>query len=419
MSQRKQSDALVHHERALVGLCIIDPSTIDRIDIELASYSPWMDEASYAAWNLMLERRAAGEPINATTFPNRGEAARLIRDAAMVGQEAYHLAKLTRETELRKLRKIAQSILEQTNDEKSDTDAIASQAIDAIQRVPSTASQLSRNAGDIMRDVIELSRTPKPTTKIETGLVDLDNVIGGFRPGQLIILAARPSIGKSALASQFAIDAAKDGHGVLFVSLEMTATETIARAIAYETGLPMADVLDGKLDADNIKRGEVLASHYQRIPLSIADKRGLTVERIASLVRRSAASDKLGLVVVDYLGLVTPVDRRKPRWESITEISNGLKTLAMSESLPVVALCQLNRESEGESPKLSHLRESGSIEQDADIVLLLHREKRSDEIATLFVAKNRNGPIQKIELEYEARKFKFMTRFGDFASDFR
>jgi replicative DNA helicase len=159
------------------------------------------------------------------------------------------------------------------------------------------------------------------------------------------------------------------------------------------------------------------------VPLRIADRRAMTIDRLSSLIRSETATRKLGLVVIDYLGLITPTDRRKQRWESITEISNQLKSIAQSKCVPILCLSQLNRDSEGEVPKLSHLRDSGAIEQDADIVLLLHREKRSSTVAELFVAKNRNGRTGKIQLDYDAARFQFRThsqessekgRFNDF-----
>jgi len=259
-----------------------------------------------------------------------------------------------------------------------------------------------------MLAVVSQSKEAKPTASVQTGLLDLDACIGGMRACQMVVLAARPSVGKSALAAQIAINAAKEKHNVLFVSLEMTSSETVSRMLATETGLDMRSIQDGTLTADGINKATRIATAYQSIPLMIEDRRGLNIDRLTMLVRSTAARKKLGLVIIDYLGLITG-DKKKPRWESITEISNQLKTLAQTESIPILALCQLNRESEGETPKLSHLRDSGSIEQDADIVMLLHREKRNAREREMFVAKNRNGPIARIDLFYDATKFEFQS----------
>ena len=412
------SEKTVHHERALVGLILLDPSAIDRTEIELGSYS-WTDDICGKLWPILATMRRAGEPIadtrnvamRAKPLIGVAEIARLATDAGMMGQDAYHLSFLTESSERSRLRRIAAEIqrcVENPTDRPTDI-----QEWIAKQLYMATATTNTRNAGAIMQEVIALSKQKKPTSTIKTGLTTLDNCIGGFRPGQLIVLAARPSVGKSALAAQIAIHAAKESNNVLFVSLEMTATETVSRALAFETGLDMRRILDGDLASHEIHQAEQIATAYKSIPLLIEDRRGLNIDRLAMLIRSTAARKKLGLVVIDYLGLIAG-DKRKPRWESITEISNALKTLAQTESIPILALCQLNRDSEGEVPKLSHLRDSGAIEQDADIVLLLHREDRQARNAELFIGKNRNGPIAKCSLEYEAKRFEFRTSFNDF-----
>lgn len=414
------SERTTHHERALVGSVLLDPSIIDRTEIELGSYS-WTDDVCAKLWNVLIDMRREGAPIAdirsvaieaKSVGVSAGEIARLAsNDAGLVGQEAYHLSYLMDESNRRRLRRVAAEIQRRVE--------IASEEPDAIQdwitkQLATTSTKTSaRNAGEIMLEVLEHSRSKKPITAIETGLADLDRCIGGFRPGQLIILAARPSVGKSALAAQIAVHAAKELHNVLFVSLEMTSQETVARALAMETSLDMRKIIDGKLESHEIERADHIANAYRKLPLLVEDKRGLNIDRLSSLIRSTAARKKLGLVVIDYLGLIAG-DRKKPRWESVSEISNSLKTLAQTESIPILALCQLSRDSEGEVPKLSHLRDSGSIEQDADIVLLLHRESRTAKQSELFIAKNRNGPIARLELLYEARQFEFRTAFANF-----
>jgi replicative DNA helicase len=417
------SERTVHHERALVGLAITDPSTIDRVEIELGSYS-WTDDVCQRLWPILTDMRRKGDPIADTRAiailakekdVSVADIAKLVTsDAGMVGNDSYHLGFLTEESDRRRLRRVASEILRRVESPKEDPCEIQDWV---TKQIYSTTSRTdTRNAGDIMLEVIEQSKNRKTVSTVETGLADVDRCIGGFRSGQLIILAARPSVGKSALAAQIAIHAAKEENNVLFVSLEMSSQETVARALAMECKeLDMRSILNGDLASHEIHKAEQIANAYKKIPLRIEDRRGLNIDRLAMLVRSSAAKRKLGLVVIDYLGLIVG-DRKKPRWESITEISNSLKTLAQTEQIPILALCQLNRDSEGEVPKLSHLRDSGSIEQDADIVLLLHREKRNAVETELFIAKNRNGPIAKIQLEYEAKRFEFKTAFSDFGN---
>jgi len=410
------SEKLTHHERALVGLVLLDPSTLDRCEIELGGYQ-WLDDACGKLWPILLDMRRNGSPIAdirnvamlaGSVGVTAGEIARLAtHDAGLVNQDGYHLGILTDEMDRSKLRSLAAEIQRRVDNPKVSADEIRDFVSSQLYSTTPKTTQ-AKNAGTIMLKVAAQSRDRKPTTSVQTGLLDVDNVTGGMRPGQLVVLAARPSVGKSALAAQIAINAAKENSNTLFVSLEMTSSETVSRMLAMETGLDMRSILDGGLESHEVTTAEQIATAYQSIPLMIEDRRGLNIDRLAMLIRSTAARKKLGLVVIDYLGLIAG-DKRRPRWESVLEISNALKTLAQTEQIPILALCQLNRDSEGETPKLSHLRDSGSIEQDADIVMLLHREKRNSPETELFIAKNRNGPIAKIDLYYEATKFEFQS----------
>lgn len=411
------NETTVHHERALVGLCLLDPSTIDSVEIDLGAYS-WIDGGCKTLWPVITEMRRNGEPVGdirnvavrVSSILSAAEIAKLVNDAGMVGQDSYHVGFLNEITDRSKLRRIASEILRRVEDQNDNPEAlrdwIASQAAVSV-----SARSQTKSATEHIREIVKQSTEPKSRKAIQTGIPILDNVIGGFRPGQLIILAARPSVGKSALASQFAVEAAKEKHRVLFVSLEMTALETVARLLAMELNFDTQGILNGELASHQVKAALKLADNYESIPLLIEDRRGMNIERLASIIRSTTAKEKLDMVVIDYLGLIVG-DRRKPRWESITEVSNQLKTLAQTEKVPILALCQLNRDSEGETPKLSHLRDSGSIEQDADIVLLLHRDRFETE-TELIIAKNRNGAVGKLQLEFNAERFEFRQSVGE------
>jgi len=277
-----------------------------------------------------------------------------------------------------------------------------------------------------MLDVLKLSEESKePVRKVFTGIASLDSKMGGFRDGQLIVLAARPSVGKSALAAQMAINAAKDGAKTLFISLEMSAQETVARAMAFETGINMQHILDGTLDKSQVAHLKGIAAAYQKeIPLFVEDRSNLTMHRLEMLVKQYSAKQRLGFVVVDYIGLVAGDDSRKSAWEVTEKVSKGLKQLAKSEKVPILALSQLNRDSEKEKqiaiPTLAQLRNSGSVEQDADAVLLLHRESRQAKEATLILAKGRNCGTGKLQLEYNGPRYEFVPSMvhNEFANDF-
>lgn len=252
---------------------------------------------------------------------------------------------------------------------------------------------------------------------LPTGLRDLDRY-GGLRPGELILLAARPSMGKSSLAVQIAATVAAAGKRVLIFSAEMPGEEVAGRALWQQTRLDSALAYKGRLESADLARLADAVGAAQGLPVRIDDTPSLPV---AALVARARAARREGvdLVVVDYLQLLKGAPRRDGnRVAEVTEISAALKGLARDLDCPVLALSQLNREAEhraGSEPHLSDLRDSGSLEQDADQVWLLWREGLDVKTATLKVAKNRSGPTGAFELWFDTTTTRFdllETRFG-------
>ena len=294
---------------------------------------------------------------------------------------------------------------------------------------------------------------------LSTGLVDLDQKLGGMHPSDLIILAARPSMGKSALGINIAFDVARHyeyeilpdgtkrtvrGGVAAFFSLEMSAEQLAMRILAEVTGVP----------SDKIRKGEISASEYglirdaaaelQRSPLFIDDTGGISIAKLAARARRLKRTSGLDLIVVDYLQLVTGADtsRMENRVQEVTQITQGLKSLAKELAVPIVALAQLSRQVENredKKPQLADLRESGSIEQDADVVMFIYREayylsraepkdntaehieweEKLDAIrhlADVIIAKQRHGPIGVVRLNYndDLTKFSSHAREGRF-----
>jgi replicative DNA helicase len=260
-------------------------------------------------------------------------------------------------------------------------------------------------------------------TGVATGLIDLDDITGGFHPGQLIILAARPSMGKTALALNICDHAGINLKvPVLFVSLEMGYLEIGERLLCARS----------RVDGNKLRTGlgmgmremTQLSKAYTEMSKSgsiyIDDTPARSMMQIAASARRIKRRNQIGLVIVDYIQLVDSDDTRDSRQEQIAKISRRLKTLARELKVPVIALSQLNRaveSREDKRPRMADLRESGAIEQDADLVLLLHRPEYYDAndqpgIAELIVAKNRNGPTGTVKLTF----LKNLTRFENLAS---
>jgi replicative DNA helicase len=247
---------------------------------------------------------------------------------------------------------------------------------------------------------------------------------GGLRPGQLVILAARPGLGKSACASAFALAAARAGCPVAFFSLEMSAEEIFQRMIASLAGVSLPRLLRGELSL--VQRVEVqqALSALSELPLRVDDTCGATVPAVVGAVRRHNAREPrpAGLIVVDYLQLITSSRKRQTRAEEVSSITRDLKLAARDLRAPVLVLAQLNRDSERQErePELHDLRESGSIEQDADVVMFLHRRgKRTQEFdpneptpLALLVRKQRNGPIGARELEFAGKFMRISERGG-------
>jgi replicative DNA helicase len=237
-----------------------------------------------------------------------------------------------------------------------------------------------------------------------TPFAELNRLIDGFRPGAMYVVAARPGVGKTMLGVEFAHHAAKTS-GVLFLSMEMSKQELAKRIISSVSSVEASKIFRGDLDEQSRQR---LASSRGKIAegLMIDDRPGATIDRIRSVFHKASATRPVKLIVIDYLGLMEDSQKARSRYEKITNISNDIKRLARELSVPIVALHQLNRAVENRAdpkPTLSDLRDSGAIEQDADVVMLLHRETDANGVfmneMKIGVQKNRHGTQGVLELQ--------------------
>lgn len=266
--------------------------------------------------------------------------------------------------------------------------------------------------GDVLLRMGQRGEEPEG---LSTGIGQLDDLIGGLRPGHFAILAARPGHGKTALGSSLARHAARQGNAVLFVSLEMASTELAERLLSLQSGVEHQRIRDGNLDELDAERLMVAQNELAECPLRILDRTPLRVSDITVATRLAVRRDGLRLLVIDYLQLIEPADRKVIREQQVAEMSRTLKTLAKSVGIPILCLAQLNRGLESRDnkrPRLSDLRESGSIEQDADVVMFLHRAAASDpeadpRDALLIVGKNRHGQTGDVPLEWTGSRMEF------------
>ncbi|MCX8081852.1 MAG: replicative DNA helicase [bacterium] len=258
-------------------------------------------------------------------------------------------------------------------------------------------------------------------TGIPTGFTDLDKLTTGFHPSEFIIIASRPSIGKTAFACNIALNlnAGTTRFPIIIFSLEMSNEQIVQRMLCCEAKIDQQKLRHGMLSDEDIGRLLQAGGHLEQTPIFIDDTPSLTTFELRARARRMKARENIQLIIVDYLQLMRGNKRAENRQQEISEISASLKALAKELNVPVVALSQLNRSPEqrgDKRPELSDLRESGSLEQDADLVLLLHRERDKENrtlsnLTEVIIAKQRNGPTATISLTFR----EGFTRFENYS----
>jgi replicative DNA helicase len=280
-----------------------------------------------------------------------------------------------------------------------------------------------RPLGELMPGVLEeiesFSNRKEGLVGVPTGFEDLDRLTNGLHPGQLVIVAARPGMGKSTLAMDFARAASiRNNMPSVFFSLEMSSSEIMMRLLSAESGIELGAIRSGKL---NENQWTVLAKHMGDLanhPMYLDDSPNLTMMEIRAKARRLKQRHDIKLIVVDYIQLMSSGRKVESRQQEVSEFSRQMKLLAKELEVPVVALSQLNRGPETRTdkrPMLSDLRESGSLEQDADMVILIHREDAYDKDsprageADLMVVKHRNGPTQNIAVAFQGHRSRFTS----------
>ena len=284
---------------------------------------------------------------------------------------------------------------------------------------------------DVLHDELDklerLSREDVGITGTPSGFKDIDELTGGFQPGNLIVLAARPSMGKSALVTNIAENiSVEHGRPVALFSLEMSETELAQRFIASQAKLNGDDLRKGRVKPDRWPKVMRATQKLAAAPMYIDDSSDIGILELRAKARRLHSRQPLGLLIVDYLQLMRPEPGYDSRVEQIGQISRGLKILARELSIPVIAVSQLSRAVESrpdKRPLLSDLRESGQIEQDADLVMFIYRDEyynRDSERpgeADIIVAKHRNGPVGDVILTFLSRYPKFANLYRDHAVD--
>lgn len=387
------------HEVAVIGsILLTNGRCLDDLSL---SPNDFLSVKLAEVFALMQEMKTAGEGIDVVTVGQKMPSVMVdlhewVSATPTASNVDFYASAVAEAATRRRLVQASHGIIAGAEEMKADqlVDYARKQIDDAL---GSQVASVSFTSDDIMR-TIDLLGHKAPV--FASGWNGLNNLIGGFRPGGLYIIAARPAVGKTVIGMQIAEALAKTG-AVAFNSLEMSKSELHKRLIASVLSVPMDELTAHQLSTvSDIKIAKNLDK--LRLPISFDDRAGISVQEIRTHARSVARKMSLAGVVVDYIGLITDKSgRERSRYESVTEVSQQLKVLARDLNVPVVALAQLNRNVEGRKdgkPMMADLRDSGSLEQDADVVILLHRE--GDKI-NLDVAKNRHGQTGIVTLNFE------------------
>lgn len=412
-------------ELALIGSLILDPSRIRDVS-GVVRPGDFHGDGAGRIFRHLIEADEAGEPVDSLTLLQRLKAAGELEAAggpayiaeAMqsvpVATHAVHYAKtVAAKARHRANIQCACDLLRASYGEEAEPETIAAAAVETLQAGIASTSEMPPKMLDVA--VAAFSRMEEVAERqqgfgLPTGLESYDEAHGGFFPGELIVLAARPGVGKTSFALQVAWYCGLNGRGVYFASAEMSAVELASRVICGQAGVSSRKVRTGSLGDEDLAQLSTAAQPLGQMPWWVDHGAALTIAKVRRCCRKLAAMDSLRLVVVDYLQRLSPEDRRLARHEQIGQQVRELKSVAVELNVPVLCLVQLNRESRKDTrPRLHHLGDSGEIEREADVVGFLHepeqeRERPPDNPNStdvdLSVDKNRNGEVGRIELEF-------------------
>lgn len=414
-------------EKNLLGSVIVDPRQMDNVAHVVRS-EDFYSSANSVVWDTLHKLWDGGRGIDNTLLVEALLKSGKLDDVAPAGGAAYiaelavycpvaqhatYYAEIVRNLSMLRTMRLAmlRGFLDCSRSTGRDADATIAAAEARVYEAGERRSdeRVTTISALLMEEFNRIDAGEAVGRGIDTGFPQLTNQIGGMRDGELIVLAARPGVGKTSLALNIMSAVASQARPVLFVSLEMSQVEITQRILSAES----------QVDSQRIKFGDLGPLHHRAIadaasrigawPMWIDDSASKRPSDIASLGRRTRRKHRLALLVVDYIQLVIPDERCENRQEQVASIARRLKLLARELACPVLCLAQLNREAEQGRPQLRHLRESGAIEQDADVVLFIHQERPATAERTVIVAKNRNGPTGDVSLIWQPEFTRFVS----------
>ncbi|MEK7652344.1 MAG: replicative DNA helicase [Patescibacteria group bacterium] len=432
----------IEAEKALLGSIMLKPEIIHEI-ADILSPECFYSEKHKIIYGIMLDLLSKGDPIDLLSVSSklnerkklervggRSYLTDLVSIVPSAANALYYTKIIYNKYKMRNLIEAANHISSIGYDEGSDDEDI-DEILDKAEKKIFNVTNLSKvrpyvhlkdELGEAWDRMDRLHKSGTDLRGVSSGFQELDNKLSGFQKSDLIILAARPSMGKTSLALDIARKTAVNhNNAVCIFSLEMSSQQLVDRMLSAESRVDAWKLRTGKITAeDDFGRLRDSLDLLSKAPIFIDDQPGNTITKMRSVARRLKSERDIKLIIVDYLQLMIPSGRMKmsdSMVNQVTEISRSLKTLARELDIPVIALSQLSRavEQRGGRPRLSDLRDSGSIEQDADVVVFIHREDKYKEdsdkpnIAELLIEKHRNGPTGKVELYFDDRRATFLS----------
>jgi len=431
----------IEAEMSLLGSILIDPNVIADVIQVVTSVDDFFKPTNgevYGAMCALYEEHSTLDIVqlhqslkDRETLNAVGGQDYLVQLAQAVpsAANAQHYARIVKEKAV--VRQLIEAAGEILCDAYGSPDESRDILENAERRIFRIAQQYESHQASSLRDLITLTmeqieaREGKTLTGIGTGYAELDRMTGGLQPSELIILAARPSMGKTALALNIAEHVAITGKGVAVFSLEMSGTMLVQRMLASRSRINGDRLRRNMLEPSDFTALMAACDEMHDAPIHIDDTPGLNLVQLRAKARRLKQRHDIEMIIIDYLQLMSSGHRVENRQQEVSEISRGVKAMARELNIPVVCLSQLNRAAEhreGHRPRMSDLRESGSIEQDADVILMLHREEyyhpdddwknaNPDKIglAEVIISKQRNGPTGIFSLNWDAATTRFQT----------
>lgn len=418
-------------QEKLIGAIVLNPELIEDVFDLLPNEEYFSNPIMKGIYKEMLKMNLEGYKFDLFTLADRLGTINDIRadlyligltnDIGIVGDISVYCYSLIDEWKKVQLQGTYYDAIKMCNEQYFDTDELkilTNKANDILEIGINSDKSFTKILMDVANDMEKMMQRPEGLTGLDCGITELNRNTNGLQPTDLMILAGRPAQGKTALSLNLAYNVMKQGKSVLFISLEMGKEQLTQRMISIASGIDFGLIRNGRMSKEELELFSKTINDLSRMKLTIDDRGGLTIQDIFNKARKLNRKNKIDFVIIDYLQLCYTKDRKnKNREQEIAEISRKCKEMAKELNVPVLALSQMSRniEQSNRKPRLSDLRESGAIEQDADMVIFIHHENNMNQ---LVIAKNRNGQVEDLNVKFIPSKQIWTDFDGNFSNGF-